>query len=78
MERSSPTSWKSLLSVEPTYQENLSLVKNQVPSIWLVVFKSLMWLMGFVDNDTIETKGDLIVDFSETNPFGMFNFKTLK
>ena len=26
---------------------------------------------GFADNDTIETKGDLIVDFSETNPFGM-------
>ena len=26
---------------------------------------------GFADNDTIETKGDLIVDFSETNPFGI-------
>ena len=25
----------------------------------------------FADNDTIETKGDNIIDFSETNPFGM-------
>ena len=25
----------------------------------------------YADNDTIETKADSIIDFSETNPFGM-------
>jgi len=26
---------------------------------------------AFADNDTFETEGDAILDFSETNPFGM-------
>lgn len=58
--------------VSGTYQRGELIVGQESGAKYMVGgLQEFDEVDGFADNDTIETKGDLIVDFSETNPFGM-------